>query len=112
MSRSASNSVGGKIVRHWVKAVIQGSLDAFDSSPSILQEFHTASRFKVSYYDYEREEIQSFRGRPRLQPYYFVVDDEPILAGIQVTVCPPDKKLLHGMVDAVVVPAAFKADEK
>ena len=103
-------SVGHDMAEEDWQAIIGGALDAFETSPSILQEFHTASRFKVSHYDYARDEVVSFRGRPRLQPYYFVVDDEPILAGIQATVCPPDKKLLHGMVDAVVIPAALKAN--
>ena len=44
----------------------------------------------------------------RLQPYYFVINDEPVLSGLQATVCPADKKVLHGMVDAVVVPGAIK----
>jgi hypothetical protein len=105
-------SVGHDMSEQDWQGVMDSALAAFDTSPAILQEFHTASRFKVSYYDFETEEIQSFRGRPRLQPYYFVVDGEPILSGIQATVCPPDKKLLHGMVDAVVVPAALKSEAK
>ena len=46
-------------------------------------------------------------GRVRLSPYYFVADDETTLAGILVTIVPADKKLIHGMVDAVMVPAAI-----
>jgi hypothetical protein len=45
-------------------------------------------------------------GRTRLTPYYFVVGDEVRLGGATATVVPTDKKLIHGMVDAVIVPCA------
>ena len=45
-------------------------------------------------------------GRTRLTPYYFVVGDEVRLGGATATVVPMDKKLIHGMVDAVIVPCA------
>ena len=44
------------------------------------------------------------RGRARLCPYYFVSDNQVELVGILTTICPLDKKLIHGMVDAVMVP--------
>jgi hypothetical protein len=40
----------------------------------------------------------------RLCPYYFVIGDSVKLGGILATVCPADKKLLHGMSDAVMAP--------
>jgi hypothetical protein len=97
-------SVGHDMPEEEWRRVIEGALGAFDTSPHILQEFHTGARFPVEYYDFDTDRMERFRGRIRLCPYYFVVGDEPVLAGIQATVCPPDKKVLHGMVDAVVVP--------
>jgi hypothetical protein len=47
-------------------------------------------------------------GRARLTPYYFVVGDEARLGGMTATVVPMDKKLIHGMVDAVIVPCAVQ----
>ena len=88
--------------------VIEAALGAYYTTPHILQEYHTGSRFGVDYYDFDTDKVVHFRGRMRLCPYYFVVDGEPVLSGIQATICPPDKKLLHGMVDAVVVPCAVK----
>jgi hypothetical protein len=88
--------------------VLDESLNAFPGSPHILQEFHTGATFSVSYYDFETDSIQKMKGRARIQPYFFVIDDEPVLGGIQATVCPADKKLLHGMVDAVVVPGGVR----
>jgi len=86
------------------KATIDTALTHFDTNPHILQIFHNGATFPVEHYDFSTGSMNRFRGRVRLQPYYFVVDDEPVLSGIQATVCPPDKKLLHGMVDAVVLP--------
>ena len=43
-------------------------------------------------------------GRLRLCPYYFVVDGQARLSGALATFCPPDKKIIHGMVDAALLP--------
>jgi hypothetical protein len=44
----------------------------------------------------------------RLCPYYFVVGDGDAararLGGVLATVCPADKKIIHGMQDAVLAP--------
>jgi len=50
--------------------------------------------------------IETMRGRVRLCPYYFVIEDKAELRGALATVCPADKKLLHGMKDAIMVPTA------
>lgn len=43
-------------------------------------------------------------GRLRLCPYYFVVDGAARLSGALATFCPPDKKIIHGMQDAALLP--------
>ena len=43
-------------------------------------------------------------GRLRLCPYYFVVGGEAKLSGALATFCPPDKKIIHGMQDAALLP--------
>jgi len=43
-------------------------------------------------------------GRLRLCPYYFVIDGEARLSGALATFCPPDKKIIHGMQDAALLP--------
>ena len=43
-------------------------------------------------------------GRLRLCPYYFVVGGAARLSGALATFCPPDKKIIHGMVDAALLP--------
>lgn len=44
-------------------------------------------------------------GRLRLCPYYFVVNGEARLSGALATFCPPDKKIIHGMQDAALLPS-------
>jgi hypothetical protein len=43
-------------------------------------------------------------GRLRLCPYYFLVGGQARLAGALATFCPPDKKIIHGMQDAALLP--------
>ncbi|MDP3073166.1 MAG: hypothetical protein Q8N18_22925 [Opitutaceae bacterium] len=43
-------------------------------------------------------------GRLRLCPYYFLVEGQPRLSGALATFCPPDKKIIHGMQDAALLP--------
>jgi hypothetical protein len=49
-------------------------------------------------------------GRVRLCPYYFVAGDEAHLSGVLATIVPADKRLIHGMSDAVMTTARI-ADE-
>ena len=71
-----------------------------------MQQFHKAARVTVRDYDFFKDEVRPMRGRAMLRPYYYVCGDQAQLAGVQTTLCPPDKKLLHGMVDAAIMPAA------
>ncbi len=43
-------------------------------------------------------------GRLRLCPYFFVKGDQVRLSGALATFCPPDKKIIHGMQDAALLP--------
>lgn len=85
----------------WAAAVDQ-ALASFQSTPHILQEFRKGASFKLPYYDFTTEQMVQMNGRARLCPYYFVVDGKTRLAGVLATVTPLDKKLIHGMVDAVM----------
>jgi hypothetical protein len=40
-----------------------------------------------------------------LCPYYFVIGGQARLSGALATFCPPDKKIIHGMQDAALLPA-------
>jgi len=45
------------------------------------------------------------KGRVRLCPYFFVEPDRVKLQGALATIVPADKKFLHGMRDAILVPS-------
>jgi hypothetical protein len=86
---------------------IDKALAAFSTNPYILQRFYRGGLFEQKYFDTQSGEIRVLRGRVRLCPYYFVVSPrEVVLGGVLATIVPPDKKIVHGMRDAIMVPAA------
>ncbi|MEK7280033.1 MAG: hypothetical protein AAB090_05225 [Nitrospirota bacterium] len=87
----------------WSKG-IDGALKSFPRNPYVLQEFHKGKIYESSYLDQATNSVMTMEGRVRLSPYYFVIDGKAELAGIMATICPKDKKLIHGMMDAVIVP--------
>jgi hypothetical protein len=54
--------------------------------------------------DGHRPSLQTMKGRVRLCPYYFCGERDTKLGGVLATICPSDKKLLHGMRDAILAP--------
>jgi hypothetical protein len=85
-------------------AAIDRALESFASHPFILQRFEKSRVLTASHYDFESNTLREFPGRVRLCPYYFTAGDTVRLGGILATVCPSDKKILHGMTDAVMAP--------
>jgi len=88
----------------WQKR-IEHALETFEKSPTILQRFHKGKLFDHRYWPRESEELTTMKGRVRLCPYYFVEPDKVKLRGALATIVPADKKLLHGMSDAIMVPS-------
>ena len=72
-----------------------------------MQRFHKGRLFDHPYWDTETDELKTMHGRVRLCPYYFVEPEKVMLRGALATICPADKKLLHGMRDAILVPSRF-----
>ena len=93
----------------WSKAV-DDALAGFKTSPSVLQRFHKPSLVDASWFDFTKNELVPMKGRSRLCPYYFVSGDgdaaRPQLGGVLATVVPADKKIVHGMTDAVIAPCS------
>ncbi len=85
---------------------IDKALKAYPTTPYILQKFHKGKKVSIDYYDFKQEGIIKMKGRVRLSPYYFVAGDKVHLGGILATICGLEKKLIHGMVDAVIAPCA------
>lgn len=88
----------------WEKR-IGHALATFESSPTILQRFHKGRLFEHSYWDPDSGELKVMKGRVRLCPYYFVESDRVKLRGALATIAPADKKFLHGMSEAILVPS-------
>jgi hypothetical protein len=84
---------------------INNALATFQSSPTILQRFHKGHLFEHRYWDAETSELRTLKGRVRLCPYFFVERDRVKLRGALATIVPADKKFLHGMREAILVPS-------
>ncbi len=84
---------------------IDHALATFESSPTILQRFHKGRLFDHRYWDPDSGVLKTMKGRVRLCPYYFVESDHVKLRGALATIVPADKKFLHGMSEAILVPS-------
>jgi hypothetical protein len=103
----------GVVIGHDVSAEVWGktledSLAKFPEGSSVLQVFHKGRRVRVRYRDSGTDSIVEMESRVRLTPYYFLIEGSARLAGILATLCPHDKKKIHGMSDAVLIPCAKK----
>jgi hypothetical protein len=87
----------------WAEQV-RSALGEFNSHPRVLQRFIKGAIAEQDFVA-ENDEIVPLKGRARVCPYYFVKDDRVTLGGILVTLVPTDKKLIHGMRDAIISPA-------
>lgn len=112
-SELAWGSRGVKIANDLTKeewtATLDEALRSFNKTPYILQRFHKGKRIRMPYLDRTEGEIRTFDGRVRLCPYYFVTSETTVqLGGILATIAPADKRLIHGMSDAVMTTAFVK----
>ena len=98
----------------WTKAV-KCALTEFNRSPWILQRYHKPCRMQQEWFDFESNETRTMDGRVRLCPYYFVSGEgdsaKAQLGGILATVCPANKKVIHGMPEAILAPCAVINDD-
>lgn len=84
--------------------LVEEALASFETTPKIMQRFHKARLLEQPYWERETSELKTMRGRVRLCPYYFVEKERVTLRGALATIVPADKKLLHGMRDAILAP--------
>ena len=93
----------------WSKAVDEAVAD-FAGSPHILQRYHKPGLVQAQWFDFERDQLVPMSGRVRLCPYYFVAGDgdsaRATLGGVLATICPADKKIIHGMTEAIFAPCS------
>lgn len=103
-------SVGHDLSQQEWADSLEKALASYPQVPYILQEFRKGRRVSSSYHDVSTDEIIPMPGRVRLSPYYFVTGKTVELGGILATVCALDKKLIHGMTDAIMAPCAVGAE--
>jgi hypothetical protein len=101
--------VGSDVPQGDWQSAIDRAIAEFSHHPWILQRFHKAGIVEQHFYAGDNGAIETLRGRVRLSPYYFVLDGKAELRGALATVVPADKKILHGMKDAVLAPTAIAA---
>jgi hypothetical protein len=96
--------------REW-SACIEQAITCFSSGPFILQKFFKGRLVQHPFYDPTTNSIETLLGRVRLCPYYFVLSDKEVrLGGALATIVPADKKIVHGMRDAIMVPTAVELE--
>jgi len=93
----------------WSMAVDK-ALAAWGRSPFVLQRYHKPRIVESSYFDFSTNQLVPMPGRVRLCPYYFVLGENDSaraqLGGVLATIVPADKKIVHGMKDAVLAPCS------
>lgn len=102
----------------WQQGVDQ-ALQLAPTNLHVLQEYRKPKKVEHPLYEQPKDglpavssavgpakvEALAKAGRLRLCPYYFVVGGQARLSGALATFCPPDKKIIHGMVDAALLPS-------
>lgn len=91
----------------------QGVNHAIELAPQslhVLQTYRKPKRLEHAIFEAPSHpgvvpQAQVKAGRLRLCPYYFVIDGRAQLSGALATFCPPDKKIIHGMQDAALLPS-------
>lgn len=91
-------------------AAIDRAIAGFSKTPYVLQRYHKPALVEAQWFDFEHAQVVPMKGRVRLCPYYFVSGEAEAarasLGGVLATICPPDKKIIHGMTEAVFAPCS------
>jgi hypothetical protein len=92
-------------------AAVDAAISSFEKSPHVLQRFEKPEIVETQWFDFARNEVVAMKGRVRLCPYYFVSGEadfaRPQLGGVLATIVPADKKIVHGMTEAILAPCSI-----
>ena len=103
---------GGDLSQADWSAAVDEAMSGFEKSPFVLQRYEKPKLVEAQWFDLEKNELVSMKGRARLCPYYFVSGEgdsaRPQLGGVLATIVPADKKIVHGMTDAVLAPCSME----
>lgn len=109
-----SVAIGSDLSQSEWAAAVDRAMASWDRAPWILQPFHKGKLVRHPYWDDASGEMVTMEGRVRLCPYYFAdvakAGEYPRLGGVLATICPADKKILHGMSEAILAPCAVDPD--
>jgi len=100
---SRSVVIGSDVSRDDWEEALREACDMAPTHLHIIQEFKKSVRLRHPVYN-EEGSIEEAMGRLRLNPYFFTDGEKVTLAGALATFCPPDKKIIHGMEDAAMLP--------
>ncbi len=96
-------------VEDWSEAV-ESALNSFQTSPHVMQRYHKTCIVNAEWFNFDTNQLVPMQGRVRLCPYYFIAGDgdeaRSQLGGVLATICPADKKIIHGMKDAILAPCS------
>tara|TARA_R110002096_G_scaffold85802_10_gene197878 strand:+ start:2130 stop:3464 length:1335 start_codon:yes stop_codon:yes gene_type:complete len=108
---SRSVTIGQDVSQSEWSGAVDTAIESFDQAPYVLQRFHSGKLVQHPWLNPDTGKIEMMEGRVRLCPYYFVgaSDREVRLGGVLATICPSDKKILHGMSDAIMVPCRVES---
>lgn len=94
----------------WESVVLEAIANA-GRHPYVLQRYHKPRVVSTSWLNRETGGMDPMDGRTRLCPYYFVEGEGDArrahLGGVLATTCPADKKIIHGMSDAILAPCCI-----
>ena len=89
-----------------IRSGIANAVELATTNLHVLQAYKKPRRVRHRVYGREApHHAREVDGRLRLCPYYFVTGGKVKLAGALATFCPPDKKIIHGMQDAALLPS-------
>lgn len=107
---SRSVTIGQDVPQEEWAEVVDGALGAFGETPYVLQRFHGGKLVRHPWLNETTGQLEMMEGRVRLCPYYFISSEtgKVNLGGVLATICPSDKKVLHGMSEAILVPCSIE----
>lgn len=97
---------------------LAGAIESAPTNLHVLQAYRKPHRLEHRVYDPPAPNATASasgpdaplrKGRLRLCPYYFVRGGKAQLSGALATFCPPDKKIIHGMNDAALLPCVVQS---
>ncbi len=97
--------LGNDVSRENWTASLRAAMRSGKERLHVLQRFHKPMRIRHPVFGDGNDESSEMQGRVRLCPYFFATPEGDYeLEGILATVCPADKKIIHGMSEATLLP--------